>query len=70
MALLSFGKLKVEIPPEERAPGMSITGSMLQIQSHLCDGDVFMGSKLLPTAEVACLRQQGEHLLKWTMCGG
>lgn len=29
VVLLSLGKLKVEMPPEECAPGMSITGSML-----------------------------------------
>lgn len=54
---LSLGKLKVEMPPEEHAPGMIITETMLQIQSPLFDGDVFMGSKLLPTAKLACLRQ-------------
>lgn len=29
MVLLSLGKLKVEMPPAESAPGMSITGSVL-----------------------------------------
>lgn len=29
VVLLSLGKLKVEMPPEECAPGMSITGSVL-----------------------------------------
>ena len=29
VVLLSLGKLRIEVPPEERALGMSITGSML-----------------------------------------
>lgn len=40
--LLSLGKLEVEMPAEECAPGMSLTWSVLWLQSHRHDGNVFL----------------------------
>lgn len=54
--LFSLGKLEVEMPPEECAPGMSLTWSMLWLQSHRHDGNVFCSKAGLPGAV-------GEHLL-------